>query len=72
MMNLASVSETTGTYGVTYRRERFSDKDTMWNFAVIAGATKNLKVFDYGQEEDGAYYVDVMDYAPYAFPNGKP
>ena len=71
-MNLKSIVEVTGTYGVTYHRERFASKDCMWNFAVMAGATRNLKVFDYGQEDDGAYYVDFMDYAPYAFPEGKP
>lgn len=72
MLNLTSVSQPTGTAGITYRRERFADWGEAWRFACLAGATKNLKVFDYGQEPDGAYFIDMMDYARHHFPDGKP
>lgn len=71
-MNLNSTRVPTGTAGVTYIRERFADWGHAWRFAQAAGATKNLLVTDYGQEQDGAYFVDMMNYAPWAFPEGKP
>lgn len=71
-MNLTTITEKTGTAGVTYIRERFADWNVAWVFACWAGATKNLLVFDYGCEPDGAFFIDMMNYSPHAFPDGKP
>lgn len=71
-MNLNTTYEKTGTFGVTYIRERFADWDVAWRFACAAGETKRYLVIDYGRETDGAYFIDLMDYAPYAYPEGKP
>lgn len=71
-MNLNSTVEKTNTYGVTYHRERFADWGVAWAFACAAGSTRRFLVIDYGREQDGAFFIDLMDYAPHAFPEGKP
>lgn len=71
-MNLNSINIKTGVAGITYIRERFADWNVAWEFAKQAGATKRYLVTDYGQETDGAYFIDMMDYDPNVFPDGKP